>query len=73
MGMCVDERVSHPLNDIYAYVYVGKRLIVGTMYTSPCDLNDKIEYYMSHEKERQEIAENGRRKIRTEYDMRKKL
>ncbi len=43
------------------------------MYTSPYDLNDKIEYYMSHEKERREIAGNGRRKIRTEYDMRKKL
>ena len=32
------------------------------MYYTRQDLADKIEYYLSHDKEREEIADNGRRK-----------
>ena len=33
-------------------------------YTDYKDLENKVEYYLTHEKERKEIAENGYRKIR---------
>ena len=34
---------------------------------------DKAEYYLSHEKERAEIAENGSRKVRTEHSLEGRL
>ena len=34
------------------------------------DMMDKIEYYLSHEKEREEIAVNGQEKIRELHDYR---
>lgn len=37
------------------------------MYESHADALDKIEYYLSHEKEREEIAANGKRKIEKNY------
>lgn len=37
------------------------------------DLLEKAEYYLSHEKERREIAENGCNKVRTEHTMQKRI
>ncbi|MCR4641281.1 MAG: DUF3880 domain-containing protein [Lachnospiraceae bacterium] len=37
------------------------------------DLMNKAEYYLSHEKERAEIAENGCRKVRTEHSLEGRL
>lgn len=42
----------------------GAEMVV---YESPDDAMEKIEYFLSHEKEREEIALNGKRKIETEY------
>ena len=33
-------------------------------YTDLNDLNEKIAYYLSHEEERRQIAQNGRKKVR---------
>lgn len=37
------------------------------------DMLDKIEYYLSHEKERCEIAQNGCQKVRSEHTYQKRL
>lgn len=37
------------------------------------DLLSKADYYMTHQKERMEIAENGARKVRTEHTMKKRI
>ncbi len=37
------------------------------------DLMGKIDYYLSHEKERKEILANGCRKVRTEHTLEKRL
>ena len=37
------------------------------------DLMEKIDYYLTHEKERQEIAANGCRKVREEHNYRNRL
>ena len=43
------------------------------IYTSPDDLLSKCEYYLSHEKERMEIAENGYQKVLNHYTYEKQL
>lgn len=43
------------------------------MYESHDDLLDKIEYYLVHEKEREEIALCGKEKIKKEFSYEKKL
>lgn len=43
------------------------------IYTSPDDLLSKCEYYLSHEKERIEIAENGYQKVLNHYTYEKQL
>ena len=43
------------------------------IYESMEDLLTKVEYYLSHEKERAEIAENGCRKVYEEHNLTKKL
>lgn len=40
-------------------------------YTDPDDLLTKIEYYLSHEKERKEIAQNGHRKVKENHSFEK--
>ena len=42
-------------------------------YTDYEDLETKTEYYLSHEKERKEIAENGYRKVKREHTYRKRV
>ena len=42
----------------------GKDFVV---FTSPNDLNEKIQYYLAHEEERNEIADQGRRTV-MKYD-----
>lgn len=37
------------------------------------DLEEKVEYYLSHENERREVAENGCRKVREEHNYRGRL
>jgi spore maturation protein CgeB len=43
------------------------------LYTDYEDLMTKIEYYLTHEKERKEIMTNGCRKVRTEHTLDKRL
>ena len=38
-------------------------------FDSPASLLEKTEYYLSHEKERQEIAQNGKQKVETYYSL----
>ena len=42
-------------------------------YTDYCDLMGKVEYYLSHEKERLEIAENGYRKVKAAHTYRNRV
>lgn len=42
-------------------------------YTDTRDLIEKCKYYLEHEKIRQQIAENGMKKVRKEHSMEKKL
>ena len=42
-------------------------------YDSYDGLLEKVEYYLSHEKERIEIAQNGANKVRTEHTMKKRI
>lgn len=43
------------------------------MYSGMADLVAKADYYLNHEKERIAIAENGSRKVRQEFDLRKRV
>ena len=43
------------------------------MYTSLEELMDKAEYYLTHEKERSQIARNGHRRIREDFELKDKL
>jgi len=47
------DRIPHPLLD-------GEHMVV---IKGPTDLRDKIRYYLKHERERMEIAENGKRHV----------
>ena len=40
-------------------------------YTDADDLLNKIDYYLSHEKERKEIAENGHQKVKKNHSFEK--
>ncbi len=40
-------------------------------YNDSEDLLDKIEYYLSHEKERKEISENGHQKVKENHSFEK--
>ncbi|RKI43198.1 hypothetical protein D7V86_01095 [bacterium D16-51] len=42
-------------------------------YTSPEDMLDKIEYYLSHKKERKQIAENGWKKVCKEHTYKQRI
>lgn len=48
----------------------GKELV---MYTDMADLLKKAEYYLSHEEERKQIAQNGRRKVERAYSLPEKV
>ena len=37
------------------------------------DLEEKVDYYLSHEKEREEIRANGCRKVRQEHNYRSRI
>ena len=43
------------------------------MYTSLEELMDNAEYYLTHEKERSQIARNGHRRIREDFELKDKL
>ena len=43
------------------------------MYTSRDDLMNKVEYYLSHDSERRDIAINGCKKVREQYNIDKSL
>lgn len=42
-------------------------------YENPDDLEEKVDYYLSHEKEREEIRANGCRKVRQEHNYRSRI
>lgn len=44
-----------------------------TSFSSPAEMLDKIEYYLSHDAERQKIAENGWKKVCSEHTYEKRL
>lgn len=52
------------------YFTIGEDLDV---YESEQDLIEKIRYYLSHEEERKQIAENGRNKVRTYYTWKQRI
>lgn len=52
------------------YFVDGEDLV---MYTGMEDLTAKVNYYLEHEEERRQIAENGRRRVREEYGLEMKL
>lgn len=56
--------------ELAEYFEPGKELV---MYESRYDLMDKIEYYLSHDKEREEIARNGKLKTDAEFSYEKRL
>ena len=43
------------------------------MYSGMADLAAKAEYYLGHEEERIAIAENGSRKVREGFDLKKRV
>lgn len=57
-------------NDLSECFTIGEDLDI---YTSPDDLLSKCEYYLSHEKERKEIAANGYQKVLNHYTYEKQL
>lgn len=56
--------------ELAEYFVDGQEMV---MYESHDDLLDKIEYYLVHEKEREEIALCGKEKIKKEFSYEKKL
>lgn len=56
--------------ELAEYFENGKEIV---MYESQYDLMNKIDYYLSHEDEREEIARYGQRKIDEEFSYRKAL
>ena len=56
--------------EIAEYFDDGKELV---MYTDMADLLAKVDYYLSHDEERKQIAANGRQKIEEEYCLTKRV
>ena len=56
--------------EIAEYFVDGEELV---MYTDMADLLAKVEYYLSHEEERKQIAEKGRRKIEAEHCLKRRV
>lgn len=62
--------LSNYQEDYLEYFNDGEDFVYYTDYE---DLERKAEYYLSHEKERQEIAENGYRKVKCGHTYRKRV
>ena len=62
--------ISNYQSEIPEYFVPGEDLII---YESIPDLLDKIEYYLSHESERKQIAENGRLKVTAYHNYETKI
>jgi spore maturation protein CgeB len=62
--------LSNYQQELAEYFEVGKELV---LYDSREDLMQKIDYYLCHEEERQEIARCGQRKIEENFSYRKVL
>lgn len=62
--------LSNYQEDYLEYFNNGEDFVYYTDYE---DLERKAEYYLSHEKERQEIAENGYRKVKCGHTYRKRV
>ena len=56
--------------EIAAYFEDGKELV---MYSSLSELCEKVEYYLGHEEERQEIADRGKEKVKQIFDLELRL
>lgn len=52
--------------EIAEYFIDGEELV---MYTSMEDLIEKVEYYLNHEEEREQIAQNGYKKLKEKFDL----
>lgn len=53
--------------ELFEYFEAGKDFVY---YTDQEDLLAKVDYYLEHEEERKQIAENGCRKVREQHNMR---
>lgn len=62
--------ISNYQSEIPEYFVPGEDLV---LYESIPDLLDKIEYYLSHESERKQIAENGRLKVTAYHNYEAKI
>lgn len=56
--------------EIAQYFEDGKEIV---MYTDDVDLKEKAAYYLSHDKEREEIARNGYQRICSSFSLREKV
>lgn len=62
--------LSNYQTEIPEYFEIGKDLEV---FTSERELLEKIEYYLAHEKEREEIARNGYQKAKEQYSLEQRI
>ena len=62
--------ISNYQSEIPEYFTPGEDLV---LYDSTPDLLNKIEYYLSHDSERKQIAENGRLKVSTYHNYETKI
>ena len=65
-GFCI----TNYQQEIAEYFTDGQELV---MYTSMADLADKVRYYLEHEEERKQIAENGRAAVMQKFLLKNKL
>lgn len=65
-GFCMTNYQS----EIAEYFVDGQELV---MYSDMEDLLNKIEYYLTHEEERRQIAQNGCRKVLREFELEKSI
>ena len=56
--------------EIAEYFADGQELV---MYSDMKDLSNKVEYYLTHEDERKQIAQNGCRKVLREFELGKRI
>ena len=57
----ITDRIGNGLQDLFGD---GKHL---AMYDNPRELEDKVSYYLTHDREREEIASNGQKEVRDKH------
>lgn len=62
--------LSNYQQELVEYFVPGEDFVY---YESPEDLCEKVDYYLNHDVQRREIAENGCRKVRKEHNMKLRI